>query len=118
LRLGVASRRVDPGGKTAGINPSARHTRSQSALARRPPGAALADPLRAEAHFGRLLAASALGRLRPHLGQLAALCEERRLLAVQERLHFWLHSWLLVHVPLAGALPVLLVAHVLSALYY
>ncbi len=50
--------------------------------------------------------------------QLAAIAAERRDFAVQKRLHRWLHGWLLVHVPLAAALLVLLLAHVVLALRY
>ena len=49
------------------------------------------------------------------LGELAA---ERRDFATQKRMHWWLHSWLLVHVPLTAALFVLLGAHVYWALRY
>ena len=52
------------------------------------------------------------------LDQLAAFCEERRQLAVQMRLHHWLHGWLFVHIPLSMALLVLVVAHVFMALWY
>jgi hypothetical protein len=88
-------------------------------LARRPPRRALlAEPGQAAGLFGRLCAMSALERLRPQLEQLAELCEERRQLVAQERLQFWLHGWLFVHVPLSAALVVLVVAHVLSSLYF
>ena len=43
---------------------------------------------------------------------------ERRDLAVQRRLHHWLHGWLFVHVPLTAALLVLLAAHAVLALRY
>ena len=36
----------------------------------------------------------------------------------QERIHFWLHAWLLLHVPLTIALLVLGVLHVATALYF
>jgi hypothetical protein len=49
------------------------------------------------------------------LGEIAA---ERRDLATQRRLHMWLHTWLLVHVPLTVALFVLLGAHIWWALRY
>jgi hypothetical protein len=49
------------------------------------------------------------------LGDIAA---ERRDLAVQRRLHHWLHGWLLLHVPLTAAMLVLLAAHVVVALRY
>src|SRR5262249_54356306 len=41
---------------------------------------------------------------------LADIAAERRDLAVQRRLHHWLHGWLLLHVPLTAALLVLLAA--------
>ncbi len=49
---------------------------------------------------------------------LEEICEERRQLAVQVRLHHWLHGWLFVHLPLSMALLVLSVAHAIMALYY
>jgi hypothetical protein len=49
------------------------------------------------------------------LGEIAA---ERRDLAIQRRLHHWLHAWLFVHVPLTAAALLLLVAHVVLALRY
>jgi hypothetical protein len=52
------------------------------------------------------------------LDRLEELCRDRRRLAEQERLHRWLHSWLLLHIPLSAALLVLGVAHVVTALYY
>ena len=61
---------------------------------------------------------AALAEYRPLLDQLAALCEERRQLAEQQRLWFWMHAWLLVHVPLSAALVVLTAAHGLAGLYY
>ena len=50
--------------------------------------------------------------------ELEAICEERRQLRVQTRLHYWLHAWLLVHVPLSIALLVLSFAHAVIALRY
>jgi hypothetical protein len=78
----------------------------------------LADPLQAAHLFARLQSISALAEFRACLTELASLCDERRQLSQQERLSFWLHSWLLLHVPLAGALFVLVGAHIASALYY
>jgi len=49
---------------------------------------------------------------------LADVAAERRDLAVQRRLHHWLHGWLMVHVPLTAALLVLLAAHAVFALRY
>jgi hypothetical protein len=49
---------------------------------------------------------------------LQAICEERRQLKVQTGLHYWLHAWLLVHVPLSLALLLLSAAHAVLALRY
>ena len=49
---------------------------------------------------------------------LADICEERRQLRAQERLHRVLHGWLFVHVPLTMALMALSVFHALWALRY
>jgi hypothetical protein len=55
---------------------------------------------------------------RPAVEQMRNLCQRRRQLNVQQRLHFWLHSWLSIHLPLSVALLWLLVAHVIGALAY
>ncbi len=49
---------------------------------------------------------------------LESLCEQRRQLAEQDRLHFWLHNWLLVHLPLSIALIALMVVHIFAAMKY
>jgi hypothetical protein len=56
--------------------------------------------------------------LHPVVEDLEAICEERRQLRAQTRLHYWLHAWLLVHVPLSIALLVLSFAHAVIALRY
>src|SRR5207249_6048980 len=53
--------------------------------------------------------------LRDLVVQLEDLCERRRQLNLQRRLHFWLHNWLWLHLPLSVALIVLLVGHVVFA---
>jgi hypothetical protein len=50
--------------------------------------------------------------------ELEAICDERRQLAHQKRLHHWLHGWLLVHVPLSMALLLLSLAHAVISLRY
>jgi hypothetical protein len=82
------------------------------------PSSPLASPLSAEALFARVRSLPALAGAGEQLATLAALCEERRQLGEQERLHHWLHAWLLVHVPLSGALLVLGLAHAVMSLYY
>ena len=56
--------------------------------------------------------------LRTLVGQLEELCERRRQLNVQKALHFWLHNWLWLHLPLSIALMILLAAHVVFALRF
>lgn len=50
--------------------------------------------------------------------ELRAICDERRQLAQQKRLHHWLHGWLLVHVPVSLALLVLAAVHAVVSLRY
>ncbi len=83
-----------------------------------PREAPLLNPLIAESRFSKVRALPDLVDARDSIGELARLCEERRSLAIQTRLYFWLHSWLLVHIPLSVALLVLGVAHVVTALFY
>lgn len=71
-------------------------------------------------------AASLFGQMRARvpdelqdcLAQLARLCDERRQLLTQARLHRWMHGWLLLHVPLSAALLVLGLAHAVTAMWY
>ncbi len=53
--------------------------------------------------------------LHDELGDLQAICDERREIAMQQRLHFWLHAWLFFHVPLSYALLVLSTFHAIQA---
>jgi hypothetical protein len=52
------------------------------------------------------------------LDELSQLCEERRQLVVQARIHHWLHGWLFVHLGLSMALLGLGAVHALMSLYY
>ncbi len=52
------------------------------------------------------------------VNRLEAICDIRRQLDLQARWHWWLHSWLSVHLPLSIALFVLLVAHIVFALKF
>jgi hypothetical protein len=77
----------------------------------------LANPQRATAAFSpirSLVPPAAHEALR----DLELLCEERRQLAIQERLHRWLHGWLIVHVPLSYALLLLSFVHGLVSVRY
>jgi hypothetical protein len=52
------------------------------------------------------------------LAALEDLCAQRRQLDVQARLHFWLHNWLWVHLPVSAALVLLMFVHIWAALKY
>ncbi len=52
----------------------------------------------------------------PIFDQLLDLCEQRRQFAMIQRYHFWLHGWLLVHIPATVALYLVLVVHAVVAL--
>jgi hypothetical protein len=78
----------------------------------------LAHPLQAETVFSRAQAAAGIPAVKETLAELAAFCDERRQLGEQERLHLWLHGWLLAHVPLSVILLVLGLAHAVMSLYY
>ena len=52
------------------------------------------------------------------LDDLSDICDEARQLRRQERLHHWLHDWLLLHIPLSLALILLGAVHALMALRY
>jgi hypothetical protein len=52
------------------------------------------------------------------LADLEDICDEARQLTRQERLHRWLHGWLLVHIPLSLALILLGAVHAVMALRY
>jgi hypothetical protein len=68
--------------------------------------------------FARLRAMPDLASARGELDTLEGLCTQHRQIADQERLHYWLHVWLLLHVPLSVALLVLGLAHAVMSLYY
>lgn len=52
------------------------------------------------------------------LADLQDICDEARQLTQQERLHRWMHGWLLVHIPLSLALILLGAIHAVMALRY
>ena len=81
------------------------------------PGMELANPRRALEVFEslrRLLVAPVHGVLH----DLENICEEENQLRRQIRIYYWLHGWLLVHVPLSIALLVLGAVHAVMALRY
>jgi hypothetical protein len=52
------------------------------------------------------------------LRDLEEISDERRQLLVQARMHRWLHTWLLIHVPLSFAFLVLTAVHAVLSLRY
>jgi hypothetical protein len=52
------------------------------------------------------------------LQDLEDICDEARQLLLQERMHRWLHGWLLVHIPISLALIALGAVHAVVALRY
>lgn len=52
------------------------------------------------------------------LDDLSDICDEARQLRRQERLHHWLHDWLLLHIPLSLALILLGAIHAVMALRF
>jgi len=78
-------------------------------------GLRLSDAGRAASAFAALqtlLPAAANGTL----GDLEDICDEARQLLLQERLHQWLHGWLLLHIPVSLALILLGAVHAVMAL--
>ena len=59
-----------------------------------------------------------LARAHATVDDLEDVCEEARQLQKQQRLHHWLHLWLLVHIPISLALIVLGAVHAVMALKY
>ncbi len=78
----------------------------------------LRSPTRAEVRFTKLQQLDTLDEHATQVQELRTLCDQRRQLLTQVRLHFWLHSWLVLHIPAAVAVLVLGAAHIVTALYY
>jgi len=78
-------------------------------------GQRLADAARAESVFANLrtVLPAAAGATLDDLGDI---CGEARQLLRQERMHRWLHGWLLLHIPLSLALILLGAVHAVMAL--
>jgi hypothetical protein len=80
----------------------------------RSPLAAAASAQLQRAHLKRLAPAAYHGVV----DDLFEICDERREIERQRRLHLWLHGWLFVHVPVSWALLVGTVFHAVGALRY
>ena len=83
-----------------------------------PNGSPLFNTLQTATRFSKLRGLDGLEESQEEVNHLAALCDDRRMLLEQERIHHWLHGWLLIHVPMSAALLVLAVVHVFMSLFY
>jgi hypothetical protein len=63
----------------------------------------------------RLLRLQLPESLHAPLGQLQDLCNEKRRLDLQTRLHYWLHGWLIFHAPASLLLVILTIVHAVVA---
>jgi hypothetical protein len=77
----------------------------------------LAMPADSEQRFARLREAVPPAA-RPTLDRLQELAELRRRWDKQGQLHFWLHNWLLLHLPLSVAMSSLMVLHAIRAMKF
>jgi hypothetical protein len=80
-------------------------------------GSSLADAPKAKARFAELRAKLSPAA-HPAVEALEGLTDQRRQMDRQASLHFWLHSWLWVHLPLSAALIILMFVHVFVTLRY
>ncbi|MCI0701944.1 MAG: hypothetical protein L0241_12755 [Planctomycetia bacterium] len=78
---------------------------------------ALAAQAEAEQRFARLRE-SVPPAARPALDRLEELVSLRRRWDSQARINFWLHNWLLLHLPLSVAMTGLMILHAVRALKY
>jgi hypothetical protein len=78
---------------------------------------ALADNSQASGIFGQLRV-QIPRNLWPKLADLESLCDEKRGLDRQRRMHHFLHGWLLVHIPISYGLLALAAIHAVFALRY
>ncbi len=86
-------------------------------LSRHTRGRLLADPVRASAAFQQMKV-FVPRMLWPKFEDLENICEEKRELERQRRLHKILHGWLLFHIPASYALLLLGAIHAVMALRY
>ena len=77
----------------------------------------LATPTDSEQRFAKLREAVPPAA-RQTLDRLQELAELRRRWDAQARLNFWLHNWLLLHLPLSVAMTSLMILHAVRALKF
>jgi hypothetical protein len=72
---------------------------------------------RASENQYRLLKLQVPESLQVPLAQLQEICDEKRRLDLQCRLHYWLHGWLIVHAPASLLQVILTLVHAVVAAY-
>jgi hypothetical protein len=77
----------------------------------------LAERRNAEDVF-KVLRVSVADPFRAQVDEIHAWCDDHRVMAKQERLHHWLHGWLIIHVPVSIILLVWTVWHIFITLTY
>ena len=80
-------------------------------------GSELAETKRADAVF-RQMRTLMPAAFHPAVDDLESICEEERQLTRQAKLHKWLHTWLMIHLPVSFALLLLGTIHAVMALAY
>jgi hypothetical protein len=65
----------------------------------------------------RLLKLQVPDEVQAELGALQDICDQKRRLDLQTRLHYWLHGWLIVHAPASLLLVVITIVHAVVAAY-
>lgn len=66
----------------------------------------------------RLLKLNVSEKYWPNVDDVQTWCDSRRKMDLQQRLHAWLHSWLLIHAPLSFLLLILTVWHAVATIYF
>ncbi len=66
----------------------------------------------------KLLRVNVSDSYRPQIDEVKAWCDDHRMMAYQERLHHWLHGWLVIHVPISFVLLVWTVWHIFITFTY
>lgn len=66
----------------------------------------------------KLLRVNVSDLYRPQVDEFKTWCDDHRLMAYQEKLHGWLHGWLIIHVPVSVILVVWTFWHIFITLTY
>lgn len=66
----------------------------------------------------KLLRVNVSDNYRPQVDEIKTWCDDHRLMSTQEKLHHWLHGWLIIHVPVSFLLLVWTVWHIFITFTY